>query len=347
MRNKIKILIVDDSAFMRKSLEIILKHEPDFEIVGAAVNGLQAVEMNRQLKPDIITLDIEMPVMDGITALKKIMRERPTSVIMVSSLTTEGAEATVTALSLGAVDFIPKGKSFVSMDITKIKDELIKKIKQIAIKSRLRISTGSDKKIVGRRVINPPLLKDFKAVSIGISTGGPLSLKEVIPRFSENLKVPVFIVQHMPPKFTFSLAQRLDSISNVKVKEAENGEEIQKGVVYIAPGGKHMTISRNGIFKIKISDFPQDTIFKPSVDVTLNSIVDAYGSKVLSAILTGMGHDGTEAVKRLKEVGGYSIAQDEETSVIYGMPKSIVDNGIADAILPLKEIPDFINKLVG
>jgi two-component system chemotaxis response regulator CheB len=345
--DKIKILIVDDSAFMRKSLEIILKDETDFEIVGKASNGLEAVELNNKLRPDIITLDIEMPVMDGLTALKKIMEQRPTSVIMVSSLTSEGAEATIKALSLGAVDFIPKGMSFVNMDIVKIKSDLIKKIKQIAIKSRFGSFHDKKKKIVRHKIFNQPNGKIFKAVSIGISTGGPLSLKEVIPNLSGNLRTPVFIVQHMPPKFTFSLAKRLDEASRVRVKEAENDEEVQNGVVYIAPGGKHMTVINNGELRIKISDSPANTIFKPSVDVTLSSLVDAYGDKLISTIMTGMGHDGTEGVKKLKKIGGYSIAQDEATSVIYGMPKSIVDNGIADAILPLKEIPEFINKLVG
>ncbi len=347
MKDKIKILIVDDSAFMRKSLEIILKDEVDFEIVGKAKNGLEAVELNNKLRPDIITLDIEMPVMDGLTALQKIMVQRPTAVIMVSSLTSEGAEATIKALSLGAVDFIPKGMSFVNVDIKKIKGDLVKKIKQIAVKSRLSVFNANRNEVAHSKIFKEPVNKNFRAVSIGISTGGPLSLKEVIPHISENLKTPVFIVQHMPPKFTFSLAQRLDNASRVKVKEAENDEPVENGVVYIAPGGKHMTLKNNGQLRIKISDFPNNTIFRPSVDVMLSSLVDVYGDKLISTIMTGMGHDGTEGVKKLKRIGGYSIAQDESTSVIYGMPKSIVDNGIADAILPLKEIPEFINKLVG
>ena len=344
--DKVKILIVDDSAFMRKSLEIILRDEPDFEIVGKAKDGKEAVELNRKLRPDIITMDIEMPVMDGLKALEIIMKEQPTSVLMVSSLTSEGADATIKALNLGAVDFIPKGMSFVNMDILKIKDEIISKIKQISRSKRFKFLGSKPKTTPTAQVLKQPV-GNFRAVSIGISTGGPLSLKEVIPNLSENLRVPVFIVQHMPPKFTFSLAQRLDSVSKVTVKEAEDGEEVRKGYVYIAPGGKHMTVVKNGIERIRISDQPEDTIFRPSVDVTLGSLVDVYGGRMISAIMTGMGHDGLEGVKKLKSVGGYSIAQDEATSVIYGMPRAVVENGVADAILPLKKIPEFINKLVG
>ncbi len=348
MMERIKILIVDDSAFMRKSLEIMLKEEPTFEIVGKANNGLQAVELNKKLSPDIITLDIEMPVMDGLTALEKIMKEKPTSVLMVSSLTTDGAEATLKALELGAVDFIPKGMSYVNMNITKVKQDLHTKIKSIVRRQRLKrlASRSRGTAAQSRTFVKEPVHKNFRAVAIGISTGGPLSLQKVIPVLRGDLHVPVFIVQHMPPKFTFSLAQRLNSLSKINVKEAEDGETVQPGMVYIAPGGKHMTLQKNSPLKIRLSDYPKDTLHKPSVDVMVSSLVETFGRDLFCTIMTGMGHDGLEGVKKLKQVGGYCVAQDEASSVIYGMPKAIVDNNLADAILPLEKIPEFINKVV-
>ncbi len=348
MMEKIKILIVDDSAFMRKSLELMLKEEPSFEIIGKARNGLEAVEMNRKFSPDIITMDIEMPVMDGLTALEKIMKEKPTPVLMVSSLTTDGAEATLKALELGAVDFIPKGMSYVNMNITRVKEDLKSKIKTIVSRHRLKrlAHRGDRQKVPSKTFIREPIRKNFKAVAIGISTGGPLSLQKVIPTLRADLKVPVFIVQHMPPKFTFSLAQRLNSLSKINVKEAEDGETVQPGMVYIAPGGKHMTLQKNSPLKIKLSDYPKETLHKPSVDVMVSSLVDTYGRDLFCTIMTGMGHDGLEGVKKLKQAGGYCVAQDESTSVIYGMPKAIVDNELADAILPLEKIPEYINKII-
>jgi len=348
MMEKIKILIVDDSAFMRKSLEIMLKEEPTFEIVGKARNGLEAVELNKKLSPDIITMDIEMPVLNGLKALEEIMKEKPTAVLMVSSLTTDGAEATLKALELGAVDFIPKGMSYVNMNITKVKEDLKTKIKAIVRRQRLkRLAHRSGRSAVKSRIyVKEPAHKNFRAVAIGISTGGPLSLQKVIPLLRSDLSVPVFIVQHMPPKFTLSLAQRLNSLSKITVKEAEDGEVVQNGVVYIAPGGKHMTLQKNSPLKIRLSNYPSDTLHKPSVDVMVSSLVDTFGKDLFCTIMTGMGHDGLEGVKKLKKIGGYCVAQDEASSVIYGMPKAIVDNNLADAILPLDKIPEYINKVV-
>lgn len=354
--NKIKILIVDDSAFMRKSLSIMLSSDNDFEIIGTARDGLEGYEMAMKLKPDVITLDIEMPKMDGLTALEKIMKDCPTSVLMVSSLTTEGAEATMKALELGAVDFIPKEMSFVSVNIVKIKDDLIKKIKVIvkekSLKQRLlRIRNLSGKPTieVSKTTVKSSVPKlGFKAISLGISTGGPLSLQKVIPLLEKTLNVPMFIVQHMPPKFTKSLADRLNSLSQLTVKEAENNEVVQNGYVYIAPGGLHMVLQRtsSGQIIIKITENPSTTLHKPSVDVTMSSVVDIYGKYTLGIIMTGMGKDGFEAIKKLKELGGFSIAQDENTCVVYGMPKAIVDANLADVIAPLDKIANIINKAI-
>lgn len=355
MNRKIGVLIIDDSAFMRKSLSIMLESDPDIKVVGTARNGQEGLELVKSLKPDVATLDIEMPVMDGLTALKKIMAECPTSVIMVSSLTTEGAESTLKALELGAVDFIPKELSYVNINITKIKEDLISKVKEIVkqklIKerlNRLKSITQPGKPEVQRYSQNQIPSIGYKAVAIGISTGGPLSLQKIIPVLSDKIQIPIFIVQHMPPKFTKSLADRLNSMSKLNVKEAENGERVENGTVYIAPGGYHMTITKNGFNSshINISEEPGYTLHRPSVDVMMNSVINTYGKYTLGVIMTGMGKDGFEAIKNLKSLGGYSIAQDEQTCIVYGMPKAIVDAGLADNILPLEKIPETINKVV-
>ena len=352
---KIKAVIVDDSAFMRKSLSIILGSDPSIDIVATGRDGIEAISLVKQYKPDILTLDIEMPKMDGLTALKRIMTENPTSVIMVSSLTTEGAEATLKALELGAVDFIPKEMSYVSVNIINIKDDLIRKVKTIVREKALRNRLAKIQKFGGSESSAPikstslvlPRI-GYKSIALGISTGGPLSLQKVIPRLNGNIKIPIFIVQHMPPKFTQSLAERLNAMSSLKVKEAEHGEIVSGGTVYIAPGGFHMKVKKNlkGEIYIDISDQPADTLHKPSVDVMIKSVFDIYGKNTLGVIMTGMGRDGLEGIKDIKSAGGYCLAQNEDTCVVYGMPKAIVDAGLADVIAPLEKIPDIINMAV-
>jgi len=353
---KIKAVIVDDSAFMRKSLSIILGSDPSIDIVATGKDGLEAISLVKQYKPDILTLDIEMPKMDGLSALKRIMAECPTSVIMVSSLTTEGAEATLKALELGAVDFIPKEMSYVSVNIINIKEDLIRKVKTIvrekALRTRLaRIqrSGGIEPAEKHAKITSHVLPKiGYKSIALGISTGGPLSLQKVIPKLSSNIRIPIFIVQHMPPKFTQSLAERLNGMSPLKVKEAEHGEIVSGGTVYIAPGGFHMTVKKNlkGQVYIDISEKPTETLHRPSVDIMIKSVFDIYGKHTLGVIMTGMGRDGLEGIKDIKSAGGYCIAQNEATCVVYGMPKAIVDAGIADVVAPLEKIPDIINMAV-
>lgn len=352
---KIRTLIVDDSAFMRKSLQIMLESDPLIEIIDTARDGQQAIDLIKRHRPDVVTLDIEMPRMDGLSALKVIMKECPTSVIMVSSLTTEGAEATIKAMELGAVDFIPKELSYVNLNIVKIKEEIIDKVKAIGrhakLKERLsRIVKGPERTSkVSETVLTQKKLPKYiySAIGLGISTGGPLSLQKVIPLLSEKINIPIFIVQHMPPKFTQSLSERLNNMSPLNVKEAADGDIVKGGTVYIAPGGKHMTIiSRNGSKQILISDEPSNTLHKPSVDVMLDSALNVYGKSLLGIIMTGMGKDGLEGIKRLKSLGGYSIVQNETSCVVYGMPKAIVDNNLADSIIPLDQFPETINKLV-
>lgn len=355
LQQKIRVVIVDDSAFMRKSLSMMLESDDSISVIGTARDGIEGYELVKKEKPDIVTLDIEMPRMDGLTALKKIMKDCPTSVLMVSSLTTEGADATLKALEYGAVDFISKEMSFVSINISKIKDDLIRKVKSIVLHKRsvdrikriqtslLRTTTSISTTPASKTI---PIL-DYTAIAIGISTGGPLSLQKVVPALSGKIKVPIFIVQHMPPHFTKSLADRLNSLSELEVKEAENGDIIKEGHVYIAPGGYHMFVKNGNSHSavIKISETPADTLHRPSVDVMLDSVVDYYGKKVLGIIMTGMGKDGLLGITKLKNLGGTCIAQNEESCVVYGMPKAVVDAGFADAVLSLEEIPKLLNKV--
>lgn len=354
MQNQINVLVVDDSAFMRKSLSLLLESDPSIKVIDTAIDGLMALEKIKKLKPDLVTLDIEMPRMDGLTALGRIMKECPTPVLMVSSLTLEGADVTLKALELGAVDFIPKEMSFVSVAITSIKEELVSKVKAI-YKNKSVMSRVSKLNLTSQNKSSTPLKSEsrlpkmnYRALAMGISTGGPISLQKVIPFFSEKIKIPIFIVQHMPPKFTASLADRLNSLSALEVKEAADSELVRNGVVYIAPGGLHMTLKKDNLnnTKIVISDKPDNVLHRPSVDVMLDSVHSIYGKYTLGVIMTGMGKDGLESIKKLKASGGYCIAQDEESCVVYGMPRAIVDNGLADIVASLEDIPKIINQAI-
>lgn len=355
INNKIKVLVIDDSAFMRKTLTFMLESAGDIEVVATAKDGLEGYDLIKKLQPDIVTLDYEMPKMNGLETLEKIMTDCPVPVLMVSSFTTDGAEITIKALSLGAADFLPKESGNISTSIMKIKDALIDKVrniyKQTSIATRLKrissIVVGEEKKqkqITKAKVWFPNF--DIRAILIGISTGGPLSLQKVIPHLYAHLPVPVIVVQHMPPMFTNSLAERLNRLSEVTVKEASNADVLEPAKVYFAPGGKHLFVNQNmGKMTIKISENPDNTLYKPCVDVSLNSMIDVYGKSVLPIIMTGMGKDGLEAVRRLKQLGGFAIAQDEESSVVYGMPRAIIDNDLADLVLPLDKIAFQINNI--
>jgi two-component system, chemotaxis family, protein-glutamate methylesterase/glutaminase len=349
----INIIVVDDSAFMRKSLSIMLESDEGIKVIATARDGEEGYNLTKKLHPDLVTMDIEMPKMDGLTSLQKIMQDCPTPVIMVSSLTTEGAELTIKALEYGAVDFIPKELSYINVNIIKIKEDLIRKVKEIVKQSSLRDRLSRLRKLrepsqhEAAAVSSKSLPKiGFKAVAMGISTGGPLSLQKIIPQLSKKINCPIFIVQHMPPKFTKSLADRLNSLSELEVKEAENKETVKNGVVYIAPGGFHMTVGRNnlGTFFVSISQEPSTSLHRPSVDVMIDSVVDGFGKNTLGVIMTGMGKDGLEGIRKLKQYGGYCLAQDEESCVVYGMPKAVTDAGFADVIAPLEKISGIINQ---
>ncbi len=352
---KIRVIVIDDSAFMRKTLTFMLESAGDIEVIATAKDGLEGFEMIRRYQPDVVTLDFEMPGLNGLETLEKIMKDFPVPVLMVSAFTTEGADITIKALSLGAADFLPKEPSSIVSGVMKIKDELISKIrniyKQTSIATRLKRVSNinvAEKQSTKHKTDFGKWYPRFeiKVVLIGISTGGPLSLQKVIPHLNARLPVPVIIVQHMPPMFTYSLAERLNKLSELTVKEASNEELLEPSKVYLAPGGKHLLASQsNGSVTLKISENPDNTLYKPSVDVTLNSLIEVYGKNVLPIIMTGMGKDGLEAVKRIKQIGGYAIAQDEESSVVYGMPRAIAENNLADLILPLDKIAYQINKI--
>ena len=332
----------------------MLESDPNIEVIGIGKDGEEGYKLAKELRPDIITLDVEMPKMDGLTALKLIMKDAPTSVIMVSSITTEGAEATFKALEYGAIDFISKEQSFVSVSITKIKEDLIRKVKNIVYHkwnseaaNRTSLSNLRKKEFSTPQQSTPLPKLGYNAIALGVSTGGPISLQKVIPYLSENINIPMFIVQHMPPKFTKSLADRLNGMSKVTVKEAEDKEIVKKNFVYIAPGGRHIHFrSFNGSVQILLKDDPEKTLHRPSVDNMIQSATKIYGKRLLSIIMTGMGKDGLESIKELKKIGGKCIAQDEESCVVYGMPKAIVDAGFADTVEPLEKIANKINSVV-
>lgn len=339
----IKVLIVDDSAIMRKLIADILKKDSDIEIVGQASNGREAIEKAKQLKPEVITLDIEMPEMDGLTALSILKKELPNSkIIMFSSLTQEGAKATLEALAKGAFDFVPKPstKSFLE-SVKKIENELIPKIKAAG---------ALPEHIIGRpsfQVTKASLRAGlYKVLGIGVSTGGPQTLLEIFREIPANFPAPILIVQHMPPLFTKQLAERLDKVTPLKVKEAEDGEPVKEGYVYIAPGDYHMIVSaENREKRIRLNQGPPVNNCRPAVDVLFNSLAEVYNGTCLALVLTGMGKDGAEGAKRIKAKGGAVLAQDAKSSVVFGMPRAVIEAGVADEVLNLSEISKRLKEL--
>ncbi len=358
----IKVLIVDDSAFMRNALTSMLSSDPEIKIVGTAKDGLDALDKIKELRPDVVTMDVEMPRMDGIAALKKIMETNPLPVIMVSSLTTEGAKVTLEALEIGAVDFIPKNLSELSINIVKIKEMLIEKIKYLGKKGvpkkatirRLAPAAPSTQKPKETIIQTPsPLVRttgDRKVgiVAIGTSTGGPKALQEIIPHLPKDFPVPIIIAQHMPANFTGPFAERLNQLSHIRVKEAEEGEVIKPGSAYIAPGRGHMRVKRpRGLETVlTISENKEEYIYRPSVDAMMLSVSELFPGRALGVILTGMGNDGCKGLQAMKKTGARIFAQNEESCVVYGMPKAVVDAGIADKVLPIEEIAgEIINSV--
>lgn len=365
----VKVLVVDDSGFFRRRVSEILSSDPTIQVVGTATNGREAIDQAQALKPDVITMDYEMPMMDGITAVRHIMQRCPTPVLMFSSLTHEGARVTLDALDAGAVDYLPKNFEDISRNPEKVKQMLCEKVHTLSRSNRRlggysatpiaaavpvaapavpvpaaraapapapRTATAAAR--VGAPVASAatPRRKPYKLVAIGTSTGGPVALQRVLTQLPAHFPTPIVLVQHMPAAFTKAFAERLDKLCRITVKEAEDGDVLRPGLALLAPGGKQMMIDGRGAVKILPGD--ERLNYKPCVDITFGSAAKSYGDKVLAVVLTGMGADGREGARLLKQGGSHVWAQDEASCVIYGMPMAIVKAGLADAIYGLDDI---------
>ncbi|KAF0221340.1 MAG: two-component system chemotaxis family response regulator [Geobacteraceae bacterium] len=350
---KIRVLVVDDSSFMRMAIRGILAPDPEIEVVGSAIDGVEGVAKAIELRPDIITMDVEMPRMDGITALKQIMAKAPTRVLMVSTLTNEGARATFEALEAGAVDYIPKNVTD-SADAQKVfRAELLHKVKGAAV------SIFSRKVVTPvRPVIAPPRRTassrfthhKINYVGIGASTGGPVALQEVLSRIPVNFPHGIIVAIHMPRAFTGPYAERLNAKCSLQIKEAVDGDILKPGQVLVAPGGQHTALVRQGggiaVKTVPTAEYPQ-YIYVPSVDLMMTTLADICNGSMLGVILTGMGNDGFKGMQYLKSKGGVTLVQNQETSTIYGMPKSCIEGGVADEVMPLDEIGFEIGRIAG
>jgi two-component system, chemotaxis family, protein-glutamate methylesterase/glutaminase len=345
--NPVKVLIVDDSAFMRFSITQQLSEHPEIVVVGTASNGKEAIKLIPKLQPEVITLDVEMPHMDGLTTLGHIMADQPRPVIMFSSLTKDGAAETIQALMLGAVDFVAKPAN--NMDIRIVMQEMVAKILHAArakvkyVPARPLYHPVAPQKTTATKLVRA-YEKKTPVVFIGCSTGGPGALSEIIPALPASFPSPVLIVQHMPAGFTHSLSERLNSISHLLVKEAEPGDALMVGRVLVAPGGFHMTIDEHE--RIALNQKPAVHGVRPAVDVTLTSLVQRFNKNMVAVILTGMGSDGTHGASLLHSEGGHVIAEHENTCVVWGMPRSVVEAGAASEILPRPQIAAAIEKFV-
>lgn len=352
---KIRALLADDSALMRREIKKILESDGDIEVVAMARDGQEAVDATRELAPDVVALDINMPVMDGLTALQYIMMESPRPVVMISSLTQEGALTTYEALELGAVDFVGKPAGTISRNIDQVAREIVGKIRAAAQanSSRLGLSRRRRAAAKAQPAAKPAVAKtgrtSDKIVVIGLSTGGPKTIMEVLPLLPADFGVPVIVVQHMPGHFTPTFAQRIDANCAFPFKEAAAGDVIEAGRGYLAPGDRHMTLAPRGAGKpgcmVRLSDTPADALHKPSVDVTMQSVLECYGQSVIGVLMTGMGADGARAMASIRQAGGRTIAESEETAVVYGMPAEAVRLGGAEFVLPAHDIANKIIQL--
>ncbi|MDE1240956.1 protein-glutamate methylesterase/protein-glutamine glutaminase [Vibrio aestuarianus] len=366
----IRVLVVDDSSFFRRRVSEIINSETRLEVIDVATNGKEAVEKARSLKPDVITMDIEMPIMDGITAVREIMAQNPIPILMFSSLTHDGAKATLDALDAGALDFLPKKFE----DIARNRDEAVALLQQRVIQ------IASKKGLLRRPLVSRPAVsaatplssrspvpttshtpkstsalarfkasgKKYQLTAIGTSTGGPVALQKILTKLPTNYPHPIVLIQHMPATFTAAFASRLNSLCKIEVKEAQDGDALKPGVAYLAPGGKQMMIEgRPGAAKLRILDGGERMNYKPCVDVTFGSAAKIYADKVLSMVLTGMGADGREGARMLKSAGATIWAQDEESCVVYGMPQAVAKAGISTEDLPLERIAERMLVEVG
>ncbi|VAW77028.1 Chemotaxis response regulator protein-glutamate methylesterase CheB [hydrothermal vent metagenome] len=355
-----RVLVVDDSGFFRRRIVEILEADASLKVIGTAANGKEAIEQVAALKPDVVTMDIEMPVMDGITAVRKIMQSNPLPILMFSSLTHDGAKATLDALEAGAVDFLPKRFEDIAKDREKAKQLLCQRIlavaKQHSPRRPVTAAPGTVRAQAASPTRAPPVRRTAPAtrrgqhqvIAIACSTGGPVALTQVLTRLPADFRLPVLVVQHMPASFTQAFATRLDQQCAVAVKEAEEGDVLRPGQVLIAPGGKQLTLKQQaGEVQVVIGDGAANLHYKPCADVTFDSVATVFGGKTLAVVLTGMGADGREGVRALKKQGATVWSQDEESSVIYGMPMAVAEAGLSDQVLALHEIGPSISQAAG
>lgn len=338
----IKVLVVDDSALIRSLLTEIIKQAPDMQLVGAAPDAFVAKEMVMEFTPDVITLDIEMPKVDGLTFLDRLMKARPTPVIMISTLTEKGADATIRAMELGAIDFIAKPKLNVAKGMGEYEQEILAKIRMAAqTRPKIRSTSTSAVKPIPIHYSGTETI-----VAIGASTGGTEAIKTVLEQLSPAFPATV-ITQHMPPNFTKSFAKRLDSICKINVHEAKDGERIMPGNAYIAPGDQHMEIVRSGAdYRVRLNNGELVSGHKPAVDVMFQSLAKIVGKNVIATVLTGMGKDGAKGLLALKNAGALTMVQDEASCVVYGMPKAAVEIGATKHTIPLSKMSKALTQAV-
>ena len=344
---QIRVLIVDDSALVRKLLRDVISGDPSMEVVGTASNGVEAIRAVAELEPDVVTMDIHMPEMDGLTALEYIMRKHPLPVVMLSALAQKGATATLKALELGAVDFITKPSHYPSA-VKEVREEVVLKVKTAAHARAYVLKGPARRKMKRKPAISKGLSVGEKLVVIGASAGGPKALAEIMPRFPENTPAAIVIVQHMPGVFTRSFASRLNNICSLQVKEAEENEELQPGRVLVAPGGKDLVVisDDNGSGRIELIESQNRVGASPRIDATMVTAAEVYGAESVGVIMTGMGSDGASGMEKIKKSKGGTIAQDEETCLVYGMPKVAIERGCIDWVVSLDMIPDKVMELL-
>lgn len=375
-----KVLVVDDSSFFRSRVSDIINSDENLTVIDVAVNGLEAVSKAALLKPDVITMDIEMPLLNGIDAVKQIMAKSPTAILMFSSLTHKGAKATISALEAGALDFLPKKFNEIAKSSADAGSILKQRVLEIARKNSRRVSAPKPISSAIKPGRTPPNYsndcsnkfsnkyhnksvadakpktsankvtkssgKTYKLLAIGTSTGGPIALQKILTQFPANFPLPIVMVQHMPAAFTLAFANRLNSLCNIAIKEAQHGDVLQAGCAYLAPGGKQMILDGKGdktSVKI-INDDSARIAFKPSVDISFGSAAKVFNGDVLGIILTGMGSDGKEGARMLKQKGATIWSQDESSSVVYGMPQAVTNEGISSLALSLLDFPESILK---
>jgi two-component system chemotaxis response regulator CheB len=340
----IRVLVVDDSAFVRQALTRMLSAAPGIEVVGTAVDGQDGVEKVLLLRPDVVTLDVKMPRLGGLEALQQIMDQCPTPVLLLSSQTSEGADITMRGLDLGAMDFIDKSTVQGNMNLLNLSKDLVARVRALASVPRHRLVHAAPGPVLPVPRPRPAVSPQVDLVVIGTSTGGPPALQQIIPRLPAPFPGTILIVQHMPVGFTRSLAERLDQRSLLPVREAEDGEPLVPGLVLIAPAGRHMKVRRRGhqAPRVWLDDEPLAALHRPSVDVLMTSVARVYGSRALGIVLTGMGTDGVEGLRAIRAGGGRTLAESEESCVIYGMPKAALEAGVAQRAVPLARMADEI-----